>query len=293
GWTLVEGQWCQGWTTAPAERAVVACSRGELFEAALVPMAASVQAAFGLEVDPARRWFRRQVALEPGVDVAGGLELSLCGAEGAELASCRSAPGLLLGSIPVAAGFELHSHDVRGGDVAASPGDALVEAIRGRGEDVVVDLGCGFRKEGNIGIDLSADGRDVDLVCKLGFEDIPLGDGVADKVFCRDFLEHLPKAVYIERRGGLVYPVIDLINEVWRILRPGGLFESLTPVYPHPEVHQDPTHLSAWTMASMKYFCGVYPIAELYGVKAKFELVENREQDFYLYALLRKPDDAT
>ncbi|MEM8994922.1 MAG: class I SAM-dependent methyltransferase [Acidobacteriota bacterium] len=291
GWTLVEGQWCQGWTTAQATRAVVRSSRGTLLEEKLAPMAAPVQAAFGLAVDPGRRWFRRQVRLEPGVDVAGGLELALYGADGALLASCRSAPGLLLGSIEVAAGFELHSLDVRA-DAPRSPGDALVEAIRGRGEEVVVDLGCGFRKEGNIGIDLSADGRDVDLICKLGFEDIPLADGVVDKVFCRDFLEHLPKAVYIESRGGLVYPVIDLINEVWRILRPGGLFESLTPVYPHPEVHQDPTHLSAWTMASMKYFCGVYPIAEHYGVEADFELVENREQDFYLYALLRKPDDA-
>lgn len=311
GWTLVRGQWCQGWTLEPAaERVSVRSSRGEVLAAALEPMPAPVQAAFGLATEEGRRYFRRQVALEPGVDVQGGLDMVVFDGAGEEIAACRSSPGLLLGSIVVESGFVLHSHDFRGsvdgqegqdrGAEARVPeapselekGRALVAELRSRGEQVVVDLGCGFRKEGNIGIDLSAEGRDVDLLCRLGFEEIPLGDASVDKVFCRDFLEHLPKAVWVESRGGLVYPIIDLVNEVWRILRPGGLFESLTPVYPHPEVHQDPTHLSVWTLSSMKYFCGEFPIAKLYGVDAHFELLENREQDFYLHAVLRKPGPA-
>ena len=60
----------------------------------------------------------------------------------------------------------------------------------------------------------------------------------------------------------------------------------------HPEVHQDPTHLSVWTMESMQYFCGKYPVAKIYGVRAKFELVEQGEERFYLHAVLRKPLDA-
>ena len=316
GWTLVRGQWCQGWAlldkAAPesAARVSVRSSRGELLATELEPMPEAVQTAFGLPVDARRHYFRQQLPLEPGIDISGGLEMVVSDDAGHEIVSCRSAPGHLLGSIPVETGFVLHCHDFQNAaddpelvpvDGELAKGRALVAALRGGaeaageeagevvGEEIVVDLGCGFRKEGNIGIDLSAEGRDVDLICRLGFEPIPLDDASVDKVFCRDFLEHLPKAVYVESRGGLVYPVIDLINEVWRILRPGGLFESLTPVYPHPEVHQDPTHLSVWSLASMKYFCGHYPIAKLYGVEAEFELLENREQDFYLYALLRKP----
>jgi hypothetical protein len=39
----------------------------------------------------------------------------------------------------------------------------------------------------------------------------------------------------------------------------------------------------------MDYFCGKYPVAKIYGVKQWFELVENRMDGFYLYAVLRKP----
>ena len=168
-------------------------------------------------------------------------------------------------------------------------GDRLVEAVRARGEKVTVDLGCGFRKQGNIGIDVTTEGTQADLVCQLGFEPLPLSDNSVHKMVCRDFLEHLPKAYYSESARRLKYPIIDLMNDIWRVLRPGGTFTSRTPCYPHVEVHRDPTHLSVWTLESMDYFCGKYPVAKIYGVKEWFELVENRMEAFYLYAVLRKP----
>ena len=39
----------------------------------------------------------------------------------------------------------------------------------------------------------------------------------------------------------------------------------------------------------MQYFCGKYPVAKLYGVKAAFELITNRMDGFYLHAVLKKP----
>src|SRR5262249_12847920 len=141
----------------------------------------------------------------------------------------------------------------------------LVEEIRRRGEALRIDLGCGFRKNGNLGIDVTAEGTQADLICRLGFEPIPLDDDVADMIFCRDFLEPIRKAYYSERDQRLRYPVIELMNEIWRVLKPGGIFTSLTPCYPTVEVHQDPTHLSVWTLQSMAYFCGKYPAAKLYG----------------------------
>jgi SAM-dependent methyltransferase len=167
--------------------------------------------------------------------------------------------------------------------------DLLLAAIRARGEKVKVDLGCGFRKTGNIGIDVTKEGTDADLICNIGFEPLPLADNSVDKFVCRDFLEHLPKAYYSESAKRLKYPIIDLMNEIWRTLRPGGTFTSLTPCHPHVEVHRDPTHLSVWTLESMDYFCGKYPVAKIYGVKEWFELVENRMEGFYLCAVLRKP----
>jgi SAM-dependent methyltransferase len=81
-----------------------------------------------------------------------------------------------------------------------------------------------------------------------------------------------------------------LMDEVWRVLKPGGVFRSWTPMYPHPEVFQDPTHLSVWTIKSMDYFCGDYAAAKrIYGIRACFEKVDVREDGFYLFAELRKP----
>ena len=144
-----------------------------------------------------------------------------------------------------------------------------IDAIRARGEPVAIDLGCGFRKNGNLGIDVTSEGTNADIVCRLGFEPIPLDDEIADTVFCRDFLEHIPKAYYSERDQALRYPIIDLMNEIWRILKPGGMFTSFTPCYPAVEVHRDPTHLSVWTLESMPYFCGKYPVAKIYGVRSE------------------------
>lgn len=178
---------------------------------------------------------------------------------------------------------------LRAEDRRRRKGRRLIEAIRAGAEPVVVDLGCGFRKQGNLGIDIQSEGTQADLICRLGFEPLPLDNCCVDQVFCRDFLEHLPKGVYVERRRQMVFPIIDLINEIWRVLKPGGIFISKTPCHPTDEVHQDPTHLSVWTLKSMGYFCGQFKVAKLYGVKARFELLENRRDDFYLYARLRKP----
>jgi SAM-dependent methyltransferase len=166
----------------------------------------------------------------------------------------------------------------------------LVGQLRARGEAIVLDLGCGFRKAGSIGIDATAENTDADLICLLGFDPLPFDDASVDEIVCRDFLEHIPKSVYLESRRRLHYPVMFLMDEIWRVLKPGGLFRSWTPMYPHPEVFQDPTHLSAWTIKSMDYFCGLYPGAKrIYGIQANFEKIVAREEQFYLYAELRKP----
>ncbi len=44
------------------------------------------------------------------------------------------------------------------------------------------------------------------------------------------------------------------MSEVWRILKPQGLFVSHTPAYPHPEAFQDPTHVNVITDTTVSYF---------------------------------------
>ena len=52
----------------------------------------------------------------------------------------------------------MHSFDEREPSDPLAAGRKLIEAIRVRGEPVQVDLGCGFRKKGNLGIDVTTEG---------------------------------------------------------------------------------------------------------------------------------------
>lgn len=223
------------------------------------------------------------------------LEIYIVSSEGESIFIARSAPGVILPRSDYESAFILHSIDKRTPyldaiEISAHKALKLVNDIRGTGERVVVDLGCGFRNSGNIGIDATASNTQADLICLLGFQPLPFEDGSIDEVICRDFLEHIPKAVYLESKGCIHYPVLYLMDEIWRVLRPGGVFKSWTPMYPHPEVFQDPTHLSEWTIKSMDYFCGIYEGAKrIYKIKACFDKIDVREDGFYLFAELRKP----
>ena len=152
--------------------------------------------------------------------------MTVVGPAGERRTLCESASGLVLGSIKLETEFVMHSFDERRVKDALLEGRKLVEEIRNRGESVKVDLGCGFRKTGNLGIDVTSDRTDADLICRLGFEPIPLADESADSVYCRDFLEHIPKAYYSESEKKLRYPVIELMNEVWRILIRRHVYQS-------------------------------------------------------------------
>ncbi len=148
---------------------------------------------------------------------------------------------------------------------------------------MIVDLGCGSAKRGNVGIDLTAVGTKADIICNLGFEPIPLPDSVADRVLAYDFLEHMPFCVW--ENGKRRTPVIDLFNEVWRILKPDGIFESLTPCYPARECYQDPTHVSVWTMKTMSYFSDF--IVPQYGIRARFRVLRNEVEGSHLASELQ------
>jgi SAM-dependent methyltransferase len=289
-WVLTTGQWLRGWVLADDVQSIEVCTEGRvLHRPTLTQPRPDLEQRLGLKCKSRPVGFQEQIDLAGWGDVIGMLQLVVVTSNGRRYTAGQSAPGLLLGEIPRQSGFTLHCFDERCGDDRRLAGRKLVESIRAREEAVILDLGCGFRKQGNVGIDIQAQGTSADLLCTLGFEAIPLDDESVDQVVCVDFLEHLPKAVYTEQPRRTIYPVIELMNEIWRVLKPGGVFTSKTPCYPAVEVHQDPTHLSVWTLHSMDYFCGKYPIARLYGVKTNFELLENRLDGFYLLAKLRKP----
>jgi SAM-dependent methyltransferase len=142
-----------------------------------------------------------------------------------------------------------------------------------------LDLGCGdtirnpFNAEELFGIDIVDTKVDNLKICDLTIEQIPYEDNTFDYVTAFDFLEHIPRILY---RGDVcINPFINVMSEIWRVLKPGGLFNAQTPAFPNPETFQDPTHVNFITEKTYVYFAGEHlNLGQSYGFKGKFKLME-------------------
>lgn len=148
------------------------------------------------------------------------------------------------------------------------------------GPDRHLDIGCGYSPRnpyarGQLcGVDIrppqDADGFDY-RVSNLILEPIPYPDNSFSSVSAFDFIEHIPRV--FPGGGGTIFPFVRLMDEIWRVLAPGGRLYALTPAYPHPEAFVDPTHVNIITDQSHSYFCGENPGGRMYGFGGRFEVV--------------------
>jgi SAM-dependent methyltransferase len=146
-----------------------------------------------------------------------------------------------------------------------------------------LDLGCGTKPrnpygcEELYGIDirdgLSAPGVKAILSANLSLDPIPFPDNHFDSVSAYDFLEHVPRVAldYHSRTSRL--PFVDLMNEIWRVLKPEGRFYAITPIFSHEKMWRDPTHVNPITPKSHRYFARPELGARMYGFRGDFELI--------------------
>lgn len=185
-------------------------------------------------------------------------------------------------------------------------------------EKVILDLGCGGNKyPGAIGIDVvGPPATAADLICHLGFEQIPVDDSTVDLVIARHFIEHVPHCVWSRGIVGTAEsqtviwerykPSIFLFDEIWRVLKDRGILyvEIPTAVNALGQItqpaFQDPTHAAYWCPETLNYFCGDYfGFHEVYGHKSRFQKkcpIKLREHngwlmEFELLAIKDVPDD--
>ena len=125
-------------------------------------------------------------------------------------------------------------------------------------EQVKLNIGCGYRKMGDgfINIDNRPD-VEPDLVWNV-LDGLPYPDSSVDFVLANDFLEHIP-----------IGKTVQVIEEIFRVLKPGGIFESMTPSTDGRGAFSDPTHVSYWNKCSWLYYMAD-DYRALYGIKAKF-----------------------
>lgn len=162
-----------------------------------------------------------------------------------------------------------------------------------------LDLGCGMHPQNPFGADEVFGVDVVELpventkVADLIVEPLPYDDDYFDFVTGFDFIEHIPRVIYYgtERRQ----PFIDIMSEVWRVLKPNGQVLFATPAFPYPETFQDPQHVNFITDKTVSYFCvptvnlpmpsGI-ALAKQYGFKGEFELINQVWRPDVSYHLL-------
>lgn len=146
-----------------------------------------------------------------------------------------------------------------------------------------LDLGCGsspqnpFSAQNIFGVDIRSDLDKQVVHANLAAEPIPFGSCVFDYCTAFDFLEHIPRLLWINGKQRL--PFVELLNEVYRVLKHEALFLHSTPSYPSKHAMQDPTHVNFITEDTMPcYFCEPMALARNlgYGFTGKFQLIDQR-----------------
>lgn len=104
-----------------------------------------------------------------------------------------------------------------------------------------LDIACGQRKkDGFIGMDIVAN-EGVDIVHDIETYPWPIEDNSIYEIHCSHYVEHCRD-------------LVRFMQEIWRILMPGGTIRIEAPYYTSIRAWQDPTHVRAITDVTFLYF---------------------------------------
>ena len=163
-----------------------------------------------------------------------------------------------------------------------------------------LDLGCGLKPRNPFncdelyGVDIR-ENKDKNIYnIDLIVDPIPFKDNFFDYVTAYDFIEHIPRIIYTPQRK---FPFVDLMSEIYRVLKPGGKFLSHTPAFPYPPAWRDPTHVNIITNETFPlYFDNKTCWAKMYGFIGGFEIEKQQwnnrhwwKKKSHLVSILVKP----
>ena len=120
----------------------------------------------------------------------------------------------------------------------------------------------------------------------MAIESIPFPADYFEFVTAYQFIEHIPRVIYMPTRRN---SFIELMNEIHRVLKTDGMFLSVTPAYPQSAAFQDPTHVNIITEETFPYyFCYPYTWGSLYGFSGQFKLIKQEWMGCNLVTQMQK-----
>lgn len=147
--------------------------------------------------------------------------------------------------------------------------------------NIHLDLGCGnnprnpFKAIQMIGCDV-IDSNQINIACPYVqcdvSEKLPFETNSFSSVSAYDVIEHIPRLVRENEK--VVYPFVNLMSEIYRVLKPGGIFYAITPMFPSSAAFGDPTHVNFITKETVNYFADSCHAKTLgYGFDGNFKLI--------------------
>jgi hypothetical protein len=128
-------------------------------------------------------------------------------------------------------------------------------------DDLRLNLGCSDQMvPGCCNVDIVPP---CDLIADLT-KPWPWPDSSVNLIRAHDIIEHLPDKIFT-------------MNELWRVLIPGGQVEIIVPTTDGRAAYQDPTHVAFWNRHSFWYYTAgnAYRerFAKSYGIRAAFKVL--------------------
>jgi len=138
-------------------------------------------------------------------------------------------------------------------------------SLRDTEKRYLLDVGCGNKpttKDGfiTIGFDL----RTMTKAAVVGNVEhpLPFASNVFDEIYCYNILEH-------------VHKIIQLLEELYRVGKPGAIIKILSPHFSGMDAHQDITHVRGFGSRAFYPFIGKNPELSHYA-KCQFKLLKRK-----------------
>lgn len=132
----------------------------------------------------------------------------------------------------------------------------------------MLDLGGAHNKPNGF---LSVDLVNADIECDIR-KGLPFADNSVGCIRAHDFLEHIPHCPDSTCTHNSPSCVVGLMNELYRVLVPGGWLITSTPSTDGRGAFQDPTHVSFWNPNSFWYYTRSEQASYLRGSLSRFQL---------------------